>query len=104
MAWTVESVTLVGGVEVSNQSAVPVPRFASWMPEYCVMVLYSPVVPNWLRKACRVRAYGKSGEAALLKLGPQKMKTTLAEVIIGAAMVGDVRPPWAAPLTPRAGK
>ena len=50
------------------------------------MVLYSGVVPNWLRKACKVWAYEKSGEAALLKLGPQKMKTTLAE--------GITAPPW----------
>ena len=46
-AWTFASVTFVGGVEVSNQSAVPEPRFAGWMPEYSVMVLYSGVVP-WL--------------------------------------------------------
>src|SRR6185436_19717960 len=34
-------------------------------------------------KPCNVWAYAKSGEAALLKLGPQKMKTTLALVITG---------------------
>src|SRR4051812_13252876 len=80
------SVTLVGGVEVSKSSAVPEPRFANWIPEYWVMVLNSGVVPNWLRKACSAWAYTKSGEAALLKPGPQKRKTTLAEVITG--------PPW----------
>ena len=53
---TLESVTLVGGDEVSNQSGVPEPRFVNWIPEYWVMTLYSPVVPNWLRKACRVVA------------------------------------------------
>jgi hypothetical protein len=31
--WTAASVTFVGGVEVSNQSAVPEPRLESWM--YC---------------------------------------------------------------------
>src|SRR5436305_1310354 len=50
------------------------------------MTLYSGVVPNWLRKACNVWAYTKSGEAAFAKLGPQKMKTTLAEMI--------TPPPW----------
>src|SRR5947209_1396062 len=80
------SVTLVGGVEVSNQSGVPAARFVNWIPPYCVMTLYSGVVPNWLRKACNVWAYTKSGDAALAKLGPQKMKTSRAEMI--------TPPPW----------
>jgi hypothetical protein len=53
-------VTWVGGVEVSNQSAVPAPRFDSatvpLVPLYWVMTLYSRVVPSWLRKDCRVVA------------------------------------------------
>src|SRR3954454_577587 len=88
--WTIASVTLVGGAVVSNMSAVPPARFVSamvpLMPLYCVMVLYSPVVPNWLRNACSVVAYVWSAEAALAKFGPQKTKTTLAEVI--------TPPPW----------
>src|SRR3954471_23641349 len=77
---TAESVTLVGGVELSNQSGVPEPRLVSWMPEYCVMVLYSPVVPNWLRNACRVVAYVWSAPPDPND-GPQKIKTTLGEMI-----------------------
>src|SRR3954464_12938605 len=76
---TAESVALGGGVELSNQSAPPEPRLVSWMPEYCVMVLYSPVVPNWLRKFRSVVAYPLSAPP-LANDGPQKMKTNLAEV------------------------
>src|SRR4030095_3202147 len=97
------SVTLVGGVEVSNQSAWLPTRFDNWIPEYCVMVLYSGVVPNWLRKAWIAWAYTKSGEAALLKLGPQKIKTTLAEVIVGPPWYVMFGPPALASPTPRAG-
>ena len=47
--------TWFGGVEVSNQSAVPLPRLeraiVPLLPVYWVMTLYSLVVPNWLRKA-----------------------------------------------------
>jgi hypothetical protein len=54
------SVITVGGVEVSSQSGVPAARLVSAMvpllPLYCVMVLYSGVVPNWFRKLCRVWA------------------------------------------------
>src|SRR5215470_9641336 len=85
--WTIASVTLVGGVVESKNDVLPsvVDWIAPAPSEYCVMVLYSAEVPNWL-KNCWMWVAMAASDPPAPQLGPQKIGTTRAEWITG--------PPW----------
>ena len=79
-----ESETLVGGVDESHQNVFV--RLVAWMPEYCLITLYSPLVPNCAKNVSISEATGFRCPPASAQDGPQKIATCSAFTITG--------PPW----------